>query len=231
VLAVWMNLPFFFSRDLEPAGTRGHPKHRTALGHASRSRDAGRAGMWEGRGKEEEEEEGDTVGRPCTVCRHSDRHTIDRELVETKQSLRKLSAQFHVSLSALQRHKERHLPKLLKKARAADERAEAEGLRDELRAIKARVLAVLARAEAAGDRPGALAALRELRSIAQLGARSTERDDAALSTAAIKMLIASCLAVLQKYVPSDRIEGALNEFENLCGTVPAGAEIDSKRLL
>jgi hypothetical protein len=44
------------------------------------------------------------LGRPCNVCKSSDRDEIDRGL-ESREPLRKLAARFGISLSSLQRHK------------------------------------------------------------------------------------------------------------------------------
>ena len=48
------------------------------------------------------------MGRPCTICAHPARHTIDTAL-ETDRSLRDIAAQFGVSKTALHRHWRAHL--------------------------------------------------------------------------------------------------------------------------
>jgi hypothetical protein len=70
--------------------------------------------------------------RRCTICDHTARETIDQELV-AGQALRDIAGQYHLSKSALARHKDHHPPPalitdtddlgtLLQKARAEDQR-------------------------------------------------------------------------------------------------------------
>jgi hypothetical protein len=59
--------------------------------------------------------------RLCSVCTHPARATIDDGLV-TGQSLRAISAAYGVSKSAVDRHKESHLPALPDQERADLER-------------------------------------------------------------------------------------------------------------
>jgi hypothetical protein len=55
--------------------------------------------------------------RLCTICTHPARTTIDEGLV-TGQSLRALSAAYGLSKSAVDRHKDGHLPALRDQERA-----------------------------------------------------------------------------------------------------------------
>jgi hypothetical protein len=60
------------------------------------------------------------VPRRCTVCDHSERHTIDESLV-TGAPYRSVAKRFGLSESAVYRHKVEHLPAHLLKAREVEE--------------------------------------------------------------------------------------------------------------
>jgi hypothetical protein len=60
--------------------------------------------------------------RPCSICRHSQRAAIDRELVAGTPVTR-IAAEYRVSDDALARHKAAHLPAVLARARQDHERA------------------------------------------------------------------------------------------------------------
>jgi len=100
--------------------------------------------------------------RSCTVCTHKSRAEIDRALV-AGEAFRHIAARFDTSTGALQRHKADHLPVTLVKAQEAEEVAQADALLDQVRDLQARGLAILGKAEAAGELRTALAAIREAR--------------------------------------------------------------------
>ena len=68
----------------------------------------------------------------CSICIHPKRNEIDEALLLSTTPLRTIADQFHVSKSALLRHKTDHIPTDLMKAKQADESCRAEGLLDKL---------------------------------------------------------------------------------------------------
>ncbi|MCI0867106.1 MAG: hypothetical protein J4N89_11240, partial [Chloroflexi bacterium] len=92
--------------------------------------------------------------RICTVCSHIDRRAIDNALI-AGDSFRKVAARFDTSTGALQRHKGDHLPANLAKAHDANEVAHGDDLLDQVRSLQGKALAILTKAEAAGDLRGA----------------------------------------------------------------------------
>jgi hypothetical protein len=65
--------------------------------------------------------------RRCTVCDHSERHSIDETLV-TGAPYRSIANRCSLSESAVYRHKTEHLPAHLLKAREVEEVAQADDL-------------------------------------------------------------------------------------------------------
>src|SRR5215208_7240929 len=100
--------------------------------------------------------------RRCTVCDHSERHSIDEALV-TGATYRSVAKRFELSESAVYRHKIEHLPAHLLKAREAEETARADDLLDQVRYLQAHALDILERAEKAGVLRTALAAISQAR--------------------------------------------------------------------
>lgn len=102
----------------------------------------------------------------CSICNHPNRREIDKALVTRSASMRDIAGRFGVSRSALSRHKKNHLPRLVKAAEAAAEvQAVAFGadLIDELDRLLKRSMAILEKAEKAGELRVALQAIREAR--------------------------------------------------------------------
>ncbi len=108
--------------------------------------------------------------RTCTVCAHPECDQIDAALVAAT-GYRDIAGQFGVSKSAVQRHQQGHLPAILAKAKEGQEVARADSLLDQVRELKDRALAILGRAEEAGDLRNALAAIREARGSLELLSR------------------------------------------------------------
>ena len=106
------------------------------------------------------------MARPCSICNHPNRREIDRLLVTGAMGYRNISKQFGVSISALSRHKDNHIPKLVQAAQeAAGAQAAAQGdeLLTELDSLRERAMEILNRAEKAGELRTALQAIREAR--------------------------------------------------------------------
>lgn len=117
--------------------------------------------------------------RVCTVCTHPERQAIDTALV-AGESFRYVSERFGPSATALFRHKAEHMPAALTKAQGAQEAAQADDLLGQVRTLQTRTLAILDRAETAGDLPTALRAIGEARRNLELLARlSGELDERA----------------------------------------------------
>ena len=98
----------------------------------------------------EPRERGRKVPQVCTVCRHPQLAEINKALV-AGTALRNIAEHYALSATALHRHKEEHLPKLLTKAVAAEEVRQALDVVQQLRHINAATLTVLRDAKAAGE--------------------------------------------------------------------------------
>jgi hypothetical protein len=101
--------------------------------------------------------------RRCTVCDHPERHGIDETLI-TGAPYRSVAKRFELSDSAVYRHKTKHLPAHLLKAKGAEEAAQADDLLQQVRNLQAHALDILERAEKTGDLRTALAAISQARS-------------------------------------------------------------------
>ncbi len=109
--------------------------------------------------------------RACSICRHSKRCEIDSSMVNG-ESLRNVAKQFHVSSTAIFRHKRDHIPPMLLKAAEADLKAreilQGDQLLEQVRDLNERTLRILQEAEKAGDSRTALVAIREARGNSEL---------------------------------------------------------------
>jgi hypothetical protein len=128
-------------------GLTAEERARSAISSAGRTQRTGRTRM---------------MPRVCTICSHPDRAAIDQALVGTAE-LRELSAVFRVSEDALWRHKDVHLPASLAKAEAARATAQADDLLAQLKGLRSKAVAILLKAEQAGDLRTALLVIREAR--------------------------------------------------------------------
>jgi transposase-like protein len=108
--------------------------------------------------------------RSCTVCEHPEREAIECALVGGASN-RSVASLYDVSEAAMRRHKGNHLPAKLVMAQAAEEVAEADSLLDQVQDLQGRALAILDKAETAGDLRTALGAIREARGNLELLAK------------------------------------------------------------
>jgi transposase-like protein len=108
--------------------------------------------------------------RRCSVCDHPERQKVDEALV-SGAPYRSIAKRFALSESAVYRHKAEHLPARLAKAREAVEVAQADDLLTQVRDLQDRALAILDRAESAGELRTALGAIREARGSLELLAK------------------------------------------------------------
>ena len=115
--------------------------------------------------------------RKCAICTHPDKEAIDEALVGGV-AFPAVVAKYRVSKDSLSRHKANHLPAKLVMAQAAEEVAQADNLLEQVRDLQGRALAILGKAETAGDLRTALGAIREARGNLELLAKLLgELDD------------------------------------------------------
>jgi len=105
------------------------------------------------------------------VCSHPKREEIDRALVEGV-SAAEISGRYRtLGERAVRRHRSNHLPAKLVMAEKAAEVAEADDLLEQVGDLQRRALAILDRAEEAGELRTALSAIREARGNLELLAK------------------------------------------------------------
>ena len=107
--------------------------------------------------------------RVCTVCVHTDKEAIDKALV-AGEAYRAIAQRFAASPDAVYRHRA-HIPVALAKASEAAEVVRADSLLAQVKALQARALGLLDKAEAAGDLRAATGAIREARATMELVAK------------------------------------------------------------
>jgi hypothetical protein len=106
----------------------------------------------------------------CSACAHEKRAEIDRALLGGA-SLRDVAGQFGLSKSAVARHKDEHIPETLAKSKQAQEAARADDLLAQVKALQAKTVQTLLKAEKDGDGRLVLAAVREARGNLELLAK------------------------------------------------------------
>ena len=102
----------------------------------------------------------------CSICEHPKRGEIDKAIVTRSASLRTIADRYGVSKTALIRHRDSHIPKLVQaaeSARAMQAASSGASLIDELDRLLKKALAILEAAEKAGELKVALQAIREAR--------------------------------------------------------------------
>ena len=116
------------------------------------------------------------MGRTCSVCIHPERDSIDNELV-SGTPYRDIERRWHVSISALSRHRERHVSAALAAVQAEREHDAALSLLERVESLIERTERLLEAAESEGRVSAALAAVRERRGLLELlGKASGELD-------------------------------------------------------
>jgi hypothetical protein len=108
--------------------------------------------------------------RSCTLCEHPEKDDIDRTLVGSASN-RSVASLYDVSEAAVRRHKANHLPAKLVMAVKAAEVVEADNLLHQVGDLQRRALAILDKAEEAGELRTALSAIREARGNLELLAK------------------------------------------------------------
>ena len=110
------------------------------------------------------------MARSCSICSRADVNEINADLIK-RIPLRDVAAQRSVSVSALHRHSQDHLPAALSFAREAEQVAAGDSLLEQGRSLHARALAILEQSEREGKLETALKAIREVRGILELLAK------------------------------------------------------------
>lgn len=139
--------------------------------------------------------------RPCTVCTHPKRKTIDRAIVMRQQTLRSIAEGFGLNVYAIQRHRDNHLRAEAKKVIYAEAKQEQEAIEsanasavvkadrldviDSLTRLSARVDRLVTQAEKEGEASVALKGMAELRRQIELAARILGDLDSSSKTTVI----------------------------------------------
>ena len=105
--------------------------------------------------------------RVCTICTHPEREAINRALLDG-EPFRHIAERFGTSPTALHRHKADDLPAVMVKSEQAKDVALADDLLAQLKALRNKAIAILTKAETAGDLRTALLGIREARSCIEL---------------------------------------------------------------
>jgi hypothetical protein len=153
--------------------------------------------------------------RVCTACRHPARPELDITLLANTHSLRALGARFGLSPSALRRHRDTHVPAALAKAASLDAIAQADSLQQHLRELRVHTLAVYARARESGDLKIELAALRELRSLAEVEAHARDKDPDAIDVRAVELWMRGLMTILREILSPEQIDIVLRRIGTL----------------
>ncbi len=111
------------------------------------------------------------MARSCTVCTQPKREEIDRALVAGVSAAEIAGRYRTLGERAVRRHRSNHLPARMVMAEKAAELVEADNLLDQVGDLQRRALAILDRAEAAGELKTALSAIREARGNLELLAK------------------------------------------------------------
>ncbi len=115
------------------------------------------------------------MARPCTVCVHPQKETIDRELIGGSP-YRVVAHRHGIGPSSAFRHRRDHLTEVMAKALAAREVSDVQhgdDLLEQLAYLSKKSFKILEKADSSGDYRVALAAIREARGCAELNAKLT----------------------------------------------------------
>ena len=104
------------------------------------------------------------MGRPCTVCTHKRRDEIDADILSPGPTrYEALRATYGLSKDAVFRHKRDHIAKAIRVAPTLADITRGDSLLAQVCHLRERALAILERAEGAGQLKIALGAIREAR--------------------------------------------------------------------
>jgi hypothetical protein len=140
----------------------------------------------------------------CSVCRHPQRLAVEKALV-AGTPVPELAVSYRLSPDQLFKHKHRHLPLRLVKAEEAREVTEADQLLAEVRGLRDKAIALLERAEGAGDLKTALMGIREARGclelLAKLGGILDERPQVTVNLLLSEEWVTVRSALLEALAP------------------------------
>lgn len=154
---------------------------------------------------------------PCSVCHHPDRDAIDRHLAQGGLN-RRVATAHSLTESSVRRHRANHLPATLLKAHEAAEVSRADDLLAQVQALLDRALAILSRAEEAGDHRTSLSAIREARGTLELLGRLTGELQGAQAVAVAHVEVETRAAeVVENY---QRFRAVLQKMAD-AGALPA----------
>jgi len=122
--------------------------------------------------------------RVCTVCSHAERPAIDRALLAGEPE-RTIANRWGISRASVHRHRA-HIATAVQ----AQQALTIERLVNDLADLQRRALALLAKAEEAGDLRAALAAIREVRGVIETGSRLLEVTDLARRIEELERIVA-----------------------------------------
>ena len=105
----------------------------------------------------------------CSICIHENADEINYELLRGTP-LRKIAEQYGVSSTALFRHK-KHLPAALIQAKEAEDIAQTDDLLKKIVELCEKAIAIVDKAESAGDLRTALLGIREAKGYVELLAK------------------------------------------------------------
>jgi len=121
------------------------------------------------------------VKQICSVCRHEERLRIEAAVLDGR-TLHTVADEYGLHKTQLWRHMNKHLPRAIELAqtemnakRDADLLCGMTAL-EQVQDLQKRTMHILSDAESAGDRVGALRAIRELRSLTEFVGRLTGED-------------------------------------------------------
>ncbi len=130
-------------------------------------------------------------GRQCSICIHESRGKIDKLLVGGT-SYRNIAKQFGLSITALSRHKNNHIPAALMQAKEVKKVVAADNLLDEIKDLQDRAISILEKAEVAGELGVALRGIREAREclklLAELEGRLWERHKLDVESVVVQII-------------------------------------------
>lgn len=162
--------------------------------------------------------------RTCSICTHEERQAIDVALVK-KTPFRNIAEQCSVSLGALSRHYNEHLPAHLVKAKEEADIAHAIDVVEQLKAINSVCLRILKNARDSGEDRLALSAVDRIYRQIELQAKLLGELQAQQTT--VNVLVASpewlhvratLLGALETYPEARQaVAGALLEVESAPG--------------
>ena len=157
--------------------------------------------------------------RQCSVCMHRDRDTIDTSLV-SGTSYRNIAERYGLSVGAICRHYQNHLPETLTKAHSIKESAQADVLLDRIEGLITKAEGLLDYGQTKKQGRDWAAGLRELRKCFELLARvSGELDERPqINLIATEQWIELRTVILQAIDPYPDAKGKLLEVLDACAT-------------